>query len=83
MAGVLASAAVERLGERVHVRPALEARGILADSVDVHLAVEKLRRRYGWRIAATEGRPGYQLRAWPFRFRRNRGQRCADTHRGT
>jgi hypothetical protein len=33
-------------GERVHVQSALKARGILADSVDVHLAVEKLRRRY-------------------------------------
>jgi hypothetical protein len=81
VAGVLASAAADRPGERVHVQPALEARGILADSVDVHLAVEKLRRRYGWQIAAREGRPGYELTAWSFRFRRNRGQRCAGKYR--
>ncbi len=36
VAGVLASAAAERPGGRVHVQPALEARGILAGSVDVH-----------------------------------------------
>jgi hypothetical protein len=35
--------------------------------------VEKLRRRYGWQVAAVEGRPGYGLAAWPFRFRRTRG----------
>lgn len=81
VAGVLASAAAERPGERVHVQPALEAQGILADSVDVHLAVEKLRRRYGWQVAASEGRPGYELTAWPFRFTRNRGRRCAEPHR--
>jgi hypothetical protein len=44
--GVLASAAAERPGERIHARTALEARGILADHVDVHSAVSKLRRRY-------------------------------------
>ena len=44
--GVLASAAAEWPGERIHVRTALEARGILADHVDVHSAVSKLRRRY-------------------------------------
>ena len=71
VAGVLASAAAERPGERVHVQPSLEARGILAGSVDVHLAVEKLRRRYGWKVAAVEGRPGYRLAAWPYRFRRS------------
>ena len=75
VAGVLASAAADQPDERVHIREALEARRILTDSVDVHLAVEKLRRRYGWHIAATEGRPGYQLTAWPFHFRRKRALR--------
>jgi hypothetical protein len=73
VAGVLASAAAEQPGRRVHVQAALEAHGILTDSVDVHLAVEKLRRRYGWQVAATAGRPGYRLGAWPYRFRRRRG----------
>ena len=72
VAGVLASAAADRPGERVHVQPALEARGILADSVDVHLAVEKLRRRHGWVVGAVEGLPGYRLEAWPHRFTRSR-----------
>lgn len=44
--------------------------GILADHLDAHQAVGKLRRRYGWRVDAIEGRPGYRLRAWPFRFSR-------------
>jgi hypothetical protein len=73
VAGVLASAAADRPGERVHVQPALKAQGILADSVDVHLAVEKLRRRHGWVVGAVEGLPGYRLERWPFRFRRTRG----------
>ena len=72
VAGVLASAAAERPGERVHVRAALEARGILAGSVDVHLAVEKLRRRHRWVVGAVEGLPGYRLEAWPHRFTRSR-----------
>ena len=72
VAGVLASAAAERPSERVHVQQALEARGILADSVDVHLAVEKLRRRHGWVVWAVEGLPGYRLEAWPHRFTRAR-----------
>ena len=72
VAGVLAIAAAESPGERVHVQPALEARGILAGSVDVHLAVEKLRRRYGWAVAAVEGLPGYRLESWPHRFTRSR-----------
>ena len=72
VAGALASGAADRPGARVHVQAALEARGILSDSVDVHMAVEKLRRRYGWHVAAVEGRPGYQLAARPFRFMRNR-----------
>jgi len=72
VAGVLASPAAERPGERVHVQPALEARGILAGSVDVHLAVEKLRRRHGWVVGAVEGLPGYRLEAWPHRFTRSR-----------
>jgi hypothetical protein len=72
VAGILTSAAAERPGERVHVQPALEARGILADSVDVHLAVEKLRRRHGWVVGAVEGLPGYRLETWPHRFTRSR-----------
>jgi len=72
VAGVLASAAADQPEERIHVQAALEAKGVLADSVDVHLAVEKLRRRYGWQVAAVEGQPGYRLAAWPFRFRRHR-----------
>ncbi len=70
VAGVLASAAAERPSERVHVQQALEARGILAGSVDVHLAVKKLRRRYRWHVDALPGRPGYCLKEWPYRFRR-------------
>ena len=70
--GVLASAAADWPDERVRVRSALEARRILADTVDVHLAVEKLRRRYGWSVDAVEGRPGYGLAVWPFRFTRRR-----------
>jgi hypothetical protein len=70
VAGVLASAAADSPDGRVHVQAALEARGILADHVDVHLAVSKLRRRYGWQVTAAEGRPGYSLTAWPFRFKR-------------
>lgn len=72
VAGVLASAAVDWPDERVHVQAALEARGIFPDHVYVHPAVEKLRRRYGWRVAAVETRPRYRLAAWPFRFRRTR-----------
>ena len=72
VAGVLASAAADRPEERVHVQAALEAKGILADSVDVHLAVAKLRRRYGWRVVAIEGRAGYRLVEWPYRFTRAR-----------
>ena len=45
---------------------------VLADSVDVHLAVEKLRRRHGWVVGAVEGLPGYRLEAWPHRFTRSR-----------
>ncbi len=76
-AGVLASAAADRPGERVHVQAQLEARGILADHIDVHLAVEKLRRRHGWRVVAVEGRPGYRLKAWPFSFPRRRRRRTS------
>ena len=72
VAGILACAAAERPGEKVHLQTDLEARGILADHLDVHLAVEKLRRRYSWRVEAEEGRPGYRLDEWPFRFRRRR-----------
>ncbi len=67
---MLASAAADWPGERVHVQSELEARGILADHIDVHLAVDKLRRRYGWAVEAVEGRPGYRLESWPFRFHR-------------
>ena len=72
VAGLLASAAAERPGESVHLQVVLEERGILADSVDVHLAVEKLRRRHGWVVGAVEGLPGYRLEAWPHRFTRRR-----------
>lgn len=70
VAGILASAAAERPAERVHLQADLEARGILADNVGVYLAVDKLRRRYGWKVDAVEGRTGYRLEAWPFRFHR-------------
>jgi hypothetical protein len=72
VAGALSSAAGERPGEAVHVQAVLEQRGYLADNVDVHGAVEKLRRRYGWEVEASSGRPGYCLMAWPFRFKRHR-----------
>jgi hypothetical protein len=39
--------------------------------------LERRPRHLGWQVAASEGKPGYQLTAWPFRFRRNRGRRCA------
>jgi hypothetical protein len=39
VAGVLASAVADRPGERAHVQAELEARGIIADHIDVHLAV--------------------------------------------
>jgi len=55
---------------RVHAQAALESRGILADYIDVHLAVDKLRRRYGWRVSAEEGVPGCCLVAWPYLFRK-------------
>jgi len=76
VAGHLLTAAVERPGQRVWLQQELERRGILATNVDVHQAVEKLRRRYGWQVDATEGEPGYALRSWPFRFtrRKRRGQ---------
>gem|GEM_PF-1736552 len=73
VAGVLASAAADLPGERVHVQAELEARGILADHIAVHVAVDKLRRRYAWQVIAIEGRTGYHLEEWPFRFAR--GQR--------
>ena len=72
VAGVLASEAADQPCERVHVQAALEARGILADHIDVHMAVDKLRRRYAWRIGAIEGRAGYRLEEWPFSFTRRR-----------
>jgi hypothetical protein len=49
--------------------------GIFADHIDVHLAVDKLRRRYGWAVDAEEGRPGYHLEAWPFSFPQRRRRR--------
>ena len=72
VAGVLASAAADHPGERIHVQAELETRGILADHIEVHLAVDKLRRRHTWRVTAVEGQPGYCLSAWPFRFSRGR-----------
>lgn len=76
VAGHLLTAAVERPGQRVWLQQELERRGILATNVDVHQAVEKLRRRYGWQVDATEGEPGYQLVRWPYSFtrRQRRGQ---------
>ncbi len=72
VAGVLASAVADRPGERAHVQAELEASGIIADHIDVHLAVAKLRRRYGWSVDAVEGLAGYRLAAWPFRLKRHR-----------
>ncbi len=72
VAGLLATRAALAPGERVHVQAELERLGILADHLDVHNAVDKLRRRYGWRVDALEGLPGYTLRSWPFRFTRRR-----------
>lgn len=76
VAGVLALSRALRGTERVHVQRELERLGILADHVDVHLAIAKLRRRYGWLVDAIEGEAGYGLRRWPYRFRRRprRGQ---------
>ena len=39
VAGILTKPAADHAGEHVHLRSELEARGILADHVDVHLAV--------------------------------------------
>jgi len=72
VAGIVACPAAERPGEKVYLQADLEARDILADHADIHLAVEKLRRRYSWRVETEEGRPGYRLDEWPFRFRRRR-----------
>lgn len=76
VAGLLTLRAGVAPGDRVHVQGELERLGILADHLDVHQAVAKLRRRYGWHVAATEGHAGYELRAWPYRFTRRprRGQ---------
>ena len=72
IAGLLLTAAVERPGQKVWLQAELERRGILTTNVDVHQAVEKLRRRYSWRVDATAGEPGYRLQEWPFRFTRRR-----------
>ena len=76
IAGVLALGRALRPDERIHVQAELESLGVLADHVDVHKQVEKLRRRYGWSVDAIEGRAGYRLFRWPFRFSRRprRGQ---------
>ena len=59
-------------GERIHVQAELETRGILADHIEVHLAVDKL--RAAPRMAGHRGRRpgGLPLSAWPFRFSRGR-----------
>lgn len=77
VAGLLLLAAAERPGQKVWLQQELEERGILADNIDVHQAVKKLRRRYGWRVDATAGEPGYQLEAWPFHFTRQRNRQLA------
>ena len=78
-----------RHGRRARERRGREARrarpraasaggpGVLADGVDVRLAVSRLRRRYCWRVDAVEGRPGYRLQGWPFRFTRSRSSAAA------
>ena len=72
VAGILTTAAAIRPEEKIHVQAELETLGVLADHVDVHLAIAKLRRRYAWQVEATAGRQGYRLEAWPFRFQRRR-----------
>ena len=94
LAAALASGAREdayRAGYRAGPRPATLALGKIADTLakpdreapgrePVHLAVEKLRRRYGWQVAAVEGRPGTDWRGGRFAFGRGRSW-CDDTHR--
>jgi len=72
VAGLLLSAAAERPGESVHLQAVLERRYYLTDNVDVHGAVQKLRRRYRWKVEAEAGRPGYRLSDWSYEFRRAR-----------
>ncbi len=56
---------------------------ILADHIEVHRAVEKLRRRYGRSVEAIEGRAGCRPEAWPLRFSRGRNRQCDAGHHGT
>lgn len=70
VAAVLAAGRADSPDSRVHVQARLAEQGILADSIDVHLAVKKHRRRYRWHVDALPGRPGYCLKEWPYRFRR-------------
>jgi hypothetical protein len=72
VAGQLLTAAVERPGQRVWLQQELERRGVLATNIDVNKAVEKLRRRYKWRVGAAAGEPGYRLEQWPWHFTRQR-----------
>lgn len=60
-------------GGRVYLRRRLRKLGVEADHVDIHQAVQKLRRRYGWEIEAETREAGHRLTAWPYRFRRDRG----------
>lgn len=76
VAGVLSLSRALGRG-RVHLQRELAAQGIVADAVDVNKAVEKLRRRYGMVVSATAREPGYELVAWPFRFRRRRWRQLA------
>ena len=72
VASVLLAVAVLEPERRVHVQAALYGLGIFADHVDVHKAVCRLRRRYGWRVEAREGEPGYRVTRWPYKFTRRR-----------
>ena len=72
VASVLLAGAVLEPERRVHVQAALYGLGIFADHIDVHKAVCRLRRRYGWRVEAREGEPGYRVTRWPYKFTRRR-----------
>lgn len=72
VASILLLAAVDRPQQRIWVQAELERQGVLTTNVDVHKAVCKLRRRYGWVVDSAEREPGYRLVAWPYRFRRRR-----------
>jgi hypothetical protein len=70
VAGMLLLARATDPESRVHLRAELADRGIEVDHVDVHQAIQKLRRRYDMQIDAEERLPGYRLEAWPYKFTR-------------